>query len=191
MKSKKKKPLKEKHLKDKPCRVCTFRFIPRVSTQVVCCPTCAIALNKIKQSKAYDKKTKELKEGIKSRADHTSEAQVSFNKFIRLRDAANRCISCNRDHSGQYHAGHYISVGSHPELRFNTYNCHKQCAPCNNHLSGNQVRYRRYLVKKIGIGKVESLEGNHDAKHYSISDLKRIKAIFHKKYRLLKAKLDY
>lgn len=183
---------KKKPLKDKPCRVCKFRFIPRVSTQVVCCPTCALALNKIKQSKAYDKKTKELKAGIKSRGDYTDEAQVSVNKYVRLRDHADLCISCaNPRFNGRYDAGHYQTVGAYPELRFNLWNIHKQCHwNCNISRGGNQIAYRKRLVKKIGIARVEVLEGYNEPLNYSISDLKRIKAIFNKKYRLLKARLS-
>jgi hypothetical protein len=172
---------KKKQLKAKPCRVCTFRFIPRVPTQVVCCPNCALALNKINKAKAYDKKTKALKQGIKTRSDYEQEAQVAFNKFIRARDSENNCISCGRNSGCQYHAGHYISVGADISLRFHTLNCHKQCATCNNILSANLVRYRRQLVKKIGIAKVEWLEGPHDVNKYTIEDLKRIKRIFNRK----------
>lgn len=179
---------KKKYLKAKPCRVCTFRFIPRVSTQVVCCPNCALELNKINKAKAYDKKTRDLKQGIKKRADYEQEAQVAFNGFIRARDSEDNCISCGRDNGCQYHAGHYISVGADIALRYNTLNCHKQCATCNNILSANLVRYRRQLVKKIGIAKVEWLEGPHDVNKYTIEDLKRIKRIFNKKAKRAKEK---
>ena len=79
-----------------------------------------------------------------------AKAQAAFNKYIRLRDDKEPCISCQRHHQGQYHAGHYKTVGAHSELRFNEDNCHKQCAPCNNHLSGNIENYRPNLIKKIG-----------------------------------------
>jgi len=181
---------KKKYLKDKKCRVCEFRFIPRVSTQVVCSPKCALALNELKKSKAYDKKTKELKQGIKTRGDYADDAQVSINKYVRLRDIKDPCISCGNFHNGRYDAGHYQTVGAFPELRFNLWNVNKQCHwNCNIKRSGNQIAYRKRLVKKIGVDKVEWLEGPHDALKYTIEDLKRIKAIFHKKYRLLKARL--
>ncbi|WP_258530002.1 recombination protein NinG [Pseudomonas aeruginosa] len=67
-------------------------------------------------------------------------------------------------HDGQYHAGHYRSVGSHPELRFDEDNVHKQCAPCNNHKSGDVVNYRINLVAKIGAAAVARLEGPHERK---------------------------
>jgi hypothetical protein len=74
------------------------------------------------------------------------------------------------------HAGHYMSVGARPELRFDENNVNAQCAPCNNHLSGNIVLYRKGLIAKIGLEAVEALEGPHEPKHYTVDDLKQIKA---------------
>jgi hypothetical protein len=96
----------------------------------------------------------------KSKSDWAKEAQREFNKFIRLRDAELPCVSCLRNHSGQYQAGHYKTVGAHPELRFNEDNCHKQCAPCNNHLSGNIAHYRPNLIDIIGQSRVDALDYN-------------------------------
>ena len=87
-------------------------------------------------------------------------AQAEFNKFIRLRDAHLPCISCQRFHEGRYDAGHYLSIGAHPEHRFNEDNCHKQCHwNCNIQQSGNIKNYRIELVKKIGIQKVTKFRG--------------------------------
>ena len=79
-------------------------------------------------------------------------------------------------------AGHYRTVGAHPELRFEPDNVHKQCnRNCNKAKSGNLTEYRKNLVKKIGLKRVEYLEGPHKAKHYTIEDIKDIK----KKYQQL------
>lgn len=93
-------------------------------------------------------------------------AQAAFNSWIRARDADLPCISCCRHHQGQYHAGHYRPAGSNPELRFEPDNCHKQCAPCNSHLSGNLTAYRPALIAKVGLERVEWLEGPHEPKRY-------------------------
>lgn len=142
----------------------------------------AKAKQEVKASeKAARAKHRADKERIKPRGQWLKEAQSEFNKYIRLRDAKEPCISCQRHHQGQYHAGHYRTVGAHPELRFNEINCQKQCAPCNNHLSGNLVDYRINLIKKVGLDKVEWLEGPHDPAKLSIEDIKVIK----NKYRQL------
>jgi len=112
---------------------------------------------------------------LKDRSKQLKLAQSAFNKYIRLRDKDLPCISCQRHHNGQYHAGHFKSVGAHPELRFNENNNHKQCAPCNNHLSGNQLEYRINLIKKIGLDKVEALECWSGAKKYTIDEIIEVK----------------
>jgi len=136
------------------------------------------------QKKAQIQRKKVFKENDKPLRKR--EAQKAFNTFIRFRDGGLNCISCLRFHSGQYHAGHYKSTGASPELRFEELNCHKQCAPCNNHLSGNIEKYRINLVKKIGIDKVEWLEGPHEPKKYTCSDLKEIEKHFKSKLKVLK-----
>lgn len=129
------------------------------------------------------REVKVRKEKLKSRADHLREAQAAFNEFIRWRDWDRPCISCGRFHDGQYHAGHYRSVGSHPELRFDEDNVHKQCAPCNNHKSGDVVNYRINLVAKIGAAAVARLEGPHDARKWTVEEIKAIKALYRTKAR--------
>lgn len=118
--------------------------------------------------------TRAKKESLRPRSWYLKEAQKWFNKYIRLRDGAEPCISCRRFHDGQYHAGHYRTVAAAPMLRFHEDNCHKQCAPCNNHLSGNLTQYRINLVAKIGLERVEWLEGPHEPAKYTIGDLVEI-----------------
>lgn len=101
-------------------------------------------------------------------------AQSAFNAWVRARDACQPCISCGRIHQGQNHAGHYRPAGSNPELRFEPDNCHLQCAPCNSHLSGNLTSYRPALIAKIGLERVEWLEGPHEPKRYRKEDYQAI-----------------
>ncbi len=161
--------------KTKKCKACKKTFTYFNSLQKVCSPTCALETVKADNKKKFNKQTKEMKASIKTKAQWLKEVQAVFNKYIRLRDAKEPCISCGRHHEGQYHAGHYRSVGSSPELRFCQDNNHKQCAPCNNHLSGNLIPYRVNLIKKIGIDRVEWIEGPHEAKKYTIDELKELK----------------
>ncbi len=127
-----------------------------------------------KKEKEERRRLRERKQAVRPRSWYLKECQKWFNKFIRLRDSQEPCISCGRHHQGQYHAGHYKTVGAAPELRFEELNCHKQCAPCNNHLSGNIVNYRLSLIKKIGLDKVEWLEGPHKPIKITIDELKEL-----------------
>lgn len=185
-----------KEAKAKKCKnpACGVSFKPSFSTaQKVCSWACGLAIKDVNQEKARKslaqverKEIKARKEKLKSRADHMRETQVVFNEWIRLRDAALPCVSCGRHHEGQYHAGHYRTVGANPELRFEPLNVWKQCAPCNNHKSGDIVNYRIELVKRIGADKVDWLEGPHELKRYTIEELKTIKAEYRAKTREFK-----
>ncbi len=165
-------------LKQKKCAFCPELFIPWNSMQKVCSIGCAILIQAKEKKKKYDETTRKMKREFNdnNRSHQLKLTQQTFNQFIRLRDTGKPCISCNRKHQGQNHAGHYLSVGAHPELRFDVLNVHLQCAPCNNHLSGNILEYQKGLLKRIGPDKLDWLEGPHEAKNYSLDDIKKIRA---------------
>ncbi|MFG5862732.1 recombination protein NinG [Metapseudomonas sp. CR1201] len=167
---------------------CGNKFVPQRLGQRVCSPACALATKDVHAERARKaiaqrerRELKARKEKLKSRRDYLREAQQAVNAYIRLRDKDQPCISCQRHHDGQYHAGHYRPAGSNPALRFEECNIWKQCQPCNTHLSGNLTHYRINLIQKIGLERVEWLEGPHDPKRFTIDELKAIKA----KYRAL------
>ncbi len=148
--------------KPKTCKVCRVKFAPQRQMQCVCSPVCAITLSGIKKDKAARLERTEAAKAlakIKPRAQLIKEAQAEVNAYVRARDAHLPCVSCGRHHQGQWHAGHYRSTGSRPDLRFDLANIHKQCAPCNNHLSGNPIPYRAELIRRIGQAEVDRLEG--------------------------------
>lgn len=93
------------------------------------------------------------------------QAEDKFNAYIRFRDDKGGyyvCISCNSTKAittdGSYHAGHYLSAGHHSYTRFNELNVNGQCLQCNYFLSGNLIKYRENLIKKIGEPAVFELE---------------------------------
>lgn len=167
-------------MKPKKCAGCGERFIPVRQFQKACSVECSVLFVVAAKQKARRKQYTAEKKRLKSRADWLREAQAAVNKYIRLRDAGKPCISCGRHHQGQWHAGHYRSVGANPEMRFIENNIHAQCAPCNNQMSGNIINYRLGLLARYGNGFVESLEGSHEAKHYSIEEIEKIKRHYSK-----------
>ena len=191
-----KTPLSSGGPRRKRCPSCRVMFTPARNSQAVCGEIeCAIAHGQSEKGRAIAGKAlaevgrreiKVRKERLKSRADHLREAQQAFNEWVRLRDADLPCVSCGRHHDGQYHAGHWRSVGANPELRFEPLNAWKQCAPCNTHLSGNLVNYRISLLQLIGAEKVAWLEGPHPARKYTVEEIKAIKADYRAKTRELK-----
>lgn len=187
--------IERKPAKPKKCRVaaCRALFVPSRMGQAVCSPACALIDGPRHAPKARKaladierKDIKVRKEKLKSRAEHLKDTQHAFNAWVRARDAALTCVSCGRHHEGQYHAGHYRTVGANPELRFEPLNAWKQCAPCNNHLSGNLINYRISLLQRIGEEKVAWLEGPHESKKYTVEELKAMTAEYRAKTRELK-----
>lgn len=162
-------------MKQVKCKVCRKLYTRSRPLQQVCSPLCAIELSKKKRDLLDRKEYREQKEKIKRRADWLREAQAAFNAWVRHRDRDLPCISCGRHHTGQYHAGHYRSVGSNPALRFEPLNVHKQCSVCNNHKSGNLIEYRINLLARIGERNLDWLEGPHDPMKYTIDDLRKIR----------------
>ena len=169
-------------LTQKLCKHCGHGFTPARPMQKACSLPCAQAIGKEKtaadQKKADSKALRAGREALKKRSDHAKDTEKVVNTFIRLRDKDKPCISCQRHHHGQYHAGHYLSVGSHPELRFEPRNIFKQCKPCNVDKHGNLLEYRKNLIALYGQEEVDWLEGPHEMTHYSIPDLKAIAANF-------------
>jgi hypothetical protein len=179
-----------KRVKPKKCKVCRAEFHPRATMQIVCGARCAAEYAKKQREKIGRESAKKeraearaKKEKLKTRSDWAKEAQAAVNAFVRERDRDQPCISCGRMHHGQWHAGHYLSRGAHPELAYEPLNIHRQCAPCNTHLSGNQINFRKGLIGRIGIASVEWLEGPHEQTKHTIDDLKEIKAMYMKKLR--------
>lgn len=187
-------------------KTCRSELPSRASSDVwqakgYCDLECMIEHGSIKGKEALERKRKTDELGIKKRnlefkklvkqndkSFRAAQAQKAFNAYIRQRDEKEPCISCQRHHKGQYHAGHYRTVGAAKQLRFDEDNCHKQCAPCNNHLSGNLTEYRINLIKKIGLKAVELLDNNNEVKRYSIEEYKTIEQHYKAKLKELLAK---
>ena len=182
--------------KPKKCRVasCGASFAPVRLGQAVCSPACAVLdapknLDRARKSLAQveRREIKVRKEKLKSRADHLKDTQQAFNAWIRARDAGQPCISCGTTADVQYCAGHYRTTAAAPELRFEPLNVNLQCnRNCNMGKSGNLLGYRPGLIKKIGIEAVEWLEGPHEAKKYTVEELKAMTAEYRAKTRELK-----
>jgi hypothetical protein len=138
-----------------------------------------------KREKAYRLETQAKRERLKTRSDHAREAQEAVNAYVRLRDALKPCISCQRYHTGQYHAGHYRTVKAAPQHRFNVLQIRKQCSVCNSHLSGNITEYRINLVRLIGAERVERIEYDNNPRRYEVDYLKRLRSVFKKRVKHL------
>ncbi|MDU7382323.1 MAG: recombination protein NinG [Enterobacteriaceae bacterium] len=186
------------------CKICGEWFHPQYANIWWCCPEHGTiyalelrARQKVKETakrlKAEKKaemegrkRAAERRQAVKPLSHFRNQAQQAFNDFIRYRDRHLPCISCGRHHDGQYHAGHFRTTGANPELRFNEDNCHRQCAPCNNHLSGNLINYRPALILKIGQVRFDALMGQHELPKWGRDDYIRIRDEYRAKLKELK-----
>lgn len=165
--------------------------------QVACSPACALKVAKrnIKEKeKAERKDLRERKQKLKTISQLKSEAQSAFNRFIRLRDHNDGCISCGRSKQevesdsptvgGYWDAGHYKTRGAYPQLRYVEANVHKQCKKCNGGAKYSRKektvteRYRENLIKKIGADSVEWLEQDHPIIKWTREDLEQLKKTY-------------
>lgn len=184
------KPHKPKKCKAKGCGIA---FTPARMGQSACSPTCALTVARAKREQDQASKAraerladKEKRDKLKTRGDWIKEAQVAFNRYVRLRDAGKPCICCGRPLEGGaigggFDAGHYRSVGSAPHLRFDERNVHGQTKQCNRYGAGRAVDYRIGLIARIGREAVEELEADQRPRKHSIDDLIEIRNTYRAK----------
>ena len=162
-------------MKPRKCKYCKQPFEPSVFLQKNCFdPNCVTEwINDVKQ-KNWQKKKAKLKLDLMTVQDYIKLAQQVFNKYIRLRDAGNVCISCQKKPLKE-NAGHFYNANNHWSVRFDERNVHLQCEHCNTYLSGNLIEYRKQLINKIGIEQLTllELEANKTRK-FTIDELKQI-----------------
>ena len=190
-------------MKKKTCRICKDKFTPFQTTAIVCSPNCAIVHINNQKLLARKKDTRERKEKLKTKAEHLKDAQTAFNAYIRERDKGNLCISCQKsehelkiDNPISMVCGHYLSVGSHPELRFSVFNASLQCTRCNggagkygqfNSKAKTVTQdYRENLINKIGQKNIDWLEGPQQSQHWTVDDIKEIKQYYREQLKYLK-----
>lgn len=183
--------MKTSEPKPKQCAMCHREFWPRSSLHSVCSQRCA--MKKLK-AKAVEEKAelKARKEAIKTLPQLKREAQIEFNAYIRARDARKPCICCGKplgenSPGGAFDCGHYRSVGSAPQLRFDERNAHAQRKQCNRWGAGRAVDYRLGLIARIGLEAVESLEQENEVKKWTRQELIEIRATYRAKRKALES----
>ena len=178
--------------KPKKCPVCKNSFTPARAMQKVCGIDCAKIDAERKREKAEQKERADSRRKIRARLDELKtvpellkEAQIAFNRYIRLRDQGKPCICCGKPLSsgsaltgGDYDAGHYRSTGSAGHLRFHEDNCHAQRKQCNQWGAGRAVDYRIGLIARIGLDRVEALENNNEPHKWTREELREIIATY-------------
>jgi hypothetical protein len=154
----------------KKCKSCGVPFTPVRPMQKVCSPVCAMNVARQVVDKAEKKETKLKLDAMQTKPQLVKKAQTAFNAYIRARDVGKPCISCDKPLDGganTFDAGHYRSVGSAPHMRYVEDQVHGQCKKCNRHLSGNAVEYRKRLLERIGLERLEQIESDNVLRKYT------------------------
>lgn len=179
-----------KAARQKKCAICGNKFQPQGSFDKTCADfECKVKYgekaaekSKANREKAERIAAKESRKVIRMKLETmkplsywADKTQRAVNAYIRELRKGMPCISCGK-HRTVYDVGHYRSRGASPATRYVHENLWLQCIPCNQHKSGNAIEYRINLVKKIGLERVEWLEGPHEPPRWRKEDYLRIEA---------------
>jgi len=164
------------------CKNCKEKFEPVRFNQKYCLKDeCIRVFVEEAKSKAWKKTKKNMQENLETIQDLVKATQIVFNKYIRLRDKDELCISCKQKPK-KSNAGHFYNANNHWNVRFNENNVHLQCEHCNTFLSGNLINYRENLLKKIGAEEFNVLEGKSKVtRKFTKEELKEIIETYKKK----------
>lgn len=189
------KEVKKKVLKDKVCKFCNCKFAPERSLQRVCGYNCAVGQGRsdnlrkeTKDRKQAEKEARDWKseglEKLKSLKVYEAEARRVFQKYIRMRDIADPCISCGTTESEIWDGSHLFKAELYTGLIFNEMNVHKACRKCNYYLGGNEAGYKDGLIKRYGeqyLKDIESIKDSARSYKFSKEELINIKEIYKRK----------
>lgn len=181
-------------------RSCREEFVRPAPFVIWCSPECGtvLAMAKLEKqrqavAKADRKDRQEKLAKFKRKADHVADCQKAFNAWVRFRDRDLPCICCGRRAGagsltgGAWDAGHYLSRGSHPHLRFDERNVFAQLKGCNRPGGTTAASFRAGVIARIGLAAVEALEADQTARHYTVDQLIAMTAHYRKLLKDLKA----
>lgn len=181
------------HQANGECKVCGRPFLRLNSMQAVCGVRCAVKVPAIR--KRTERLTDTIKrEALKSRKELTQEAQQAFNAYIRLRDAGRPCICCGSEfepqkRGGSADAGHFLSIGAAPNLRFDEANVHAQRKNCNRPGGTTRAAFRAGMIARVGLAEVERLEADQVPRKFTAEELRELRARYREKAKAMRAQL--
>jgi hypothetical protein len=114
---------------------------------------------RVKERKVHSIRKKE----VRKRSEWLNQLQKLVNQYVlHVLEKDAPCCTCGTMNGIKYDAGHFLSRGSRPELRFELTNIHKQCSvQCNGFKSGARAEYNEFIIGKYGQDHYEWLLGPH------------------------------
>jgi hypothetical protein len=166
--------------------------------QEVCSIACSLVWLEVKKAKARALQAKRSKKEryekvrnfrMQERPHQLRLTQSVFNRFIRLLDKDQGCITCLKPASwqGQWHAGHWKTTKARSDLRFCPLNVHKQCSECNNFHSGRADEYEKRLAEMYGQAVIDYLNTDLGPLTLSGEQLAKMRRTFAAECRLLES----
>jgi len=167
------------------CKHCKEKFEPVKFLQKYCLKDeCVRVWVESEKAKTWKKTKAKMKNDLETVQELIKVTQIIFNKYIRLRDKGQVCISCQKKlKEGNVDAGHMWSAGGHSNLRFNEFNVNAQCSrPCNKDKAGDINNYRLGFVERYGIEKLNEIDALAKIERkFSKEELKELIQIYKKK----------
>ena len=169
------------------CTECGKEFMRRSTLHTVCSPRCAS--RSVKTARKAEKAAyKRRQEAAKTISKLRQEARDAFHAFIRARDRGKPCICCGKPMpwhestpGGFIDAGHFMSRGTCPELRWDEVNTNAQLKSCNRPNGTTRASFRAGMVERYGLAEVERLEGPNPPRRDRADDLREIRDTYRAK----------
>ena len=165
------------------CKNCKQKFEQIRFNQKFCLdPECVKVWVAEAKDQNWKKTKKKMQADIETVQELMKAAQIVFNKFIRIRDKDQPCISCGSKLENKFDAGHYFSSGGHKAVTFDEDNVHGQCVACNQWKHGNLIQYQIGIEQRIGGDRLIQLhEKAHKAVKYTREELRDLIANYKQK----------
>ena len=107
------------------CKNCKNKFEPVRFNQKYCLEAeCIRVWVESEKAKQWKKTKAKAKLDLMTLSDYLKLAQITFNKYINLRDNDKPCISCDKPITGRVNASHFWNANNHYNVRFNEDNIH-------------------------------------------------------------------
>ncbi len=167
------------------CRHCRNKFEPvRFNMKYCLKDECVRVWVESEKAKTWKKTKAKMKNDLETIQELIKATQIIFNKYIRLRDKGQVCISCQKKlKEGNVDAGHMWSAGGHSNLRFNEFNVNAQCSrPCNKDKAGDINNYRLGFIERYGIEKLNEIDALAKIERkFTKDELKELMQVYKKK----------
>ncbi len=178
-----------KEVKEKKCGNpnCQNEFKQFNSLQKYCSASCKMICEVNKLAKKVKPLTKEdiFKYDYRNIkvSDLLIRAKKELQRWVKIRDRSEGCISCDKKNSIEWHGGHCFKAEIYSGVELADINVHMQCPHCNIDLQGNFEGFKNGLIKRYGnkfFDELEELANETRKKKWDAHELREITSKYRK-----------